>query len=535
MEGFEFGSCTKRYLDTIQTYTKKTIKLIEYCNTYAVNSNFIKIYFLKMNEHNVVMWFLIIVIIIVAVVLTKRLLDLFLAKFVISIKKRHDLSPVFVGAVFLPICYQLKDLFYFSSGPRVEPFDLYYMLTMNISCYFHYLCVPFAFLLLKDAKTEHLPRGFVNTSLAFILAIIIFTEFIGIYADIDYWVSVVYFTIGVLYYIFVGFMVPKYNKRRLAEREKWEKVDNYTQEIEEIDREINQVVFKEQIDITGIKKRKIVEKQHKSVLYRIMKQIWNPELDLINNLIQSPIIIASLFTTPYPKNPMMKTILRYPIVTFGTYFTMNTTFYTGSLIFEISTTLLVLLIYVLMERFSDKKNVKTFIELISIVQAQAILILITNTIGDAIFYIPFSLSMNRTSVNVVWTSLRVVYPRVMYGYIFLKNGEFMVLAVSYFSCWIFQMTFMFSKTVATNVFWGNKIFSLFGSKDKFLAMPFGFGVNSQKFMMYQMVMFVSLVIVQLYYFNGTRGPPNKNFARSMLVVWLLAMGYSMYFGLFEKS
>jgi hypothetical protein len=536
MEGYEYGSCTKRYMDTITTYTKKSLKIVEFCNQYRVRRNLINEYYLRFNENIVLMWVLIIVLIIACVTFTKRLLDLFLAKFVISIKKRHDLSPLFVGSVFLTLSYQLKDIFLLSASPKVEPFDLYYTYAKNISCYFHYLCIPFSFLLLKDAITEKLPRGFVNTSLAFIFTILLSTVLVGYFARINYVIGAYYVGLGVLYFILVALMIPKYNRRRLAEREKWQRVDQFTRQVAEVDRQINEVVFRDEVNLKDIKKKtKEIEKQHKSVIYRIMKQIWDPELTFLDNCIQSPIIVASLFTTPYPKNPMMKTILRYPIVGFGIYFTMNTTFYSGVYWVEVAVTLVTLLTYVLMERFSDKKNVKTFIELISIVQAQSILILITGLIGDAIFFIPFSLSMNRTSVNSFWSSIRIVYPRVMYGYIFLKNNEFMVLAVSYFSCWIFQMTFMFGKAVIGNTSNGNHIFDLFGTQDKFINMGFGLGHNTQRYLAFQVIMVLALFIAQLYYFNTTRGAPDKNFARSMLVVWSVAMGYSLWFGLSQSS
>lgn len=536
MEGYEYGSCTKKYMDTIPTYTKKSLKIVEYCYLYKIKHNFINDYFLVFEENIMVMWLIIIFIIVVCVVLTKKLLDLFLAKFVISIKKRHDLSPLFVGAIFLPLSYQLKDLFFLSKAPRTEPFDLYYHWTKNLSCYFHYMCIPFTFLLLKDAKTEKLPRQFVNTSLAFIFVILASIISIGYYTFINKLTAIYFICLGILYYVLVGFMVPKYNQRRLVEREKWEKVDQFTLDIAETDRQINEVIFKDEVNLKDIKKKsKEIEKQHKSVIYRILKQIWDPELSFRDNCIQSPIIVASLFTTPYPKNPMMKTVLRYPIVGFGIYFTMNTTFYTGNYWVDGIATLLTLLSYVLMERYSDKKNVKTFIELISIVQAQSILILITGFIGDAMYFIPFSFSMNRTSVNSFWNSIRMVYPRVLYGYIFLKNNEFMVLAVSYFCCWIFQMTFMFGKEMFNNINFGNKTFDLFGQNDAFIEMGFGFGHNSQRYLAFQAVMVFALFIVQVYYFNSTRGAPDKNFARSMLVVWVVSMSYSFWFGIAQRS
>ena len=537
MDTYEYGSCSKKFMDSIPNFPQKTIKLLEFCIQYKLDNNFITLYYLKLNEQMALMWIIIISIIIIAVTLTKRLLDLFLAKFVISIKKRHDLSPFFVGTIFLPICYQLRETFYISDNQKTEPFDLYYTYISNLSCYIHYLTIPFVFLLLKDAKTEILPRDYVNLSLLFIFVIILTQQIVGIFASVNYYTCGIFLFIGVIYFVLVAFMTPKNNARYLTERAKWTHVDTFTQQVADQDRVINDVVFKDSINIKDIKKRETGQKQQKSVVYRIIQQIWSHELSLLDNCLQSPIILVSLFTTPYPKNPLMKTVFRYYILYFGSYLGLTSMFEISNFYITSFLSLLILLTYFILEAYAENQRyIKTFIEIISIVQAQALLSLIVRTMGDAFFFVPFALSMNRSSTHLIISSLLMSYPRVMYGYVLLKNGQFMTMAISYFSCWIFQTTILFAKDIALNYSHGNIYMDLYNNKDPFIEMPFGFGRSTQKFIITLHIILLALLAAQSYYFNSSRtGAPNKRFAKSMLAVWLVYMAYGFWFGLTQIS
>lgn len=521
MENDKHGSCSLRYLSSITSISERNAKILEYCRVLAYKNNPVTFYYLNMKERALFTVFIAVLILLIIFFLTKKIVELFLTKFILSIKKRHNLSSVVVGIFILPFWYGFSSFFSLHYFAKSEPFHLYYEVCKLISATFHLLALPFTFALLTKVQTQDIPKTFLNISFLFITLSFVAILFLGYIEEFNYYYCQIFLVLGLIYYSIIILWIPSYNKKKLEDEKKWDKIDAFTQEINEEDQKIDEVLFYDVLNLKDLKKKQLkIEKQQKTVMYRIWKQIWDSDLDLSDNLIQSPIIIASLFTIPYPKNPMMKTIIRYPIVFLGSFLGFNGMISSLGLLYSLLCAILILTIYILMETFLENKNyVKTFVEIISIFQAQYFLNYLSLFTGDALYFFPFAFSLNRTTYATICDAIRNNVWRLLYTYVFFMNGEYAMAIMSNFSLIIAFMTINMSKVAAINYYYQNDFFSLFGDGDPFLNSIFEMSDNTQNLIIF--VIFFSLILIatQAYYFNGMKINNPIGFGRSMLVIW----------------
>ena len=188
------------------------------------------------------------------------------------------------------------------------------------------------------------------------------------------------------------------------------------------------------INITELKN--IFSEKTEFSLKKTFKSLCS-EKSFFLNYILFPFKLLYLLSTPYKKNPLLKTRLKYIII----FFSLSTTYFFFKskkiLIFSLSTTILLTLIFQIKKINLQKK--KIIYNFLTIISSISWINFYTTILLDSIFYISFLLNINKTFLSMIIISLGNCTGDLFSGIALAKNGDGILAFFSTFSGQIFNV------------------------------------------------------------------------------------------------